>query len=262
MTIRKITLCTLAAAAVAWLAIPAGAEDPSKTDQSTGKTTAEEPSVSPDEAVSAAPPPAKGLPIYKPPMLGKPTRTVGGGSRGPGDSAPHLYAIVPNHVAQTSSDQPSLFWYVDGVLPAGAKVELTLIDDEGLDPQLETTLPTPSRAGLHRINLTDHGVKLAPGTEYEWSVSIIIDPADRSKDIVATGWIDRVARTDGLSARLAAEGDQRSVHVFAEEGLWYDALTALGDQMQSDPDDPELQAIRSSLLHQVGLDAVATAPVL
>ncbi len=266
MTIYKTILCTLAALAVAWVAAPVGAEDTSKqepaAETATDTSAQKPPSLAADKAVSAPPPAAGGMPIYKPPMLGKPTRTVGGGSRGTGDSAPSLYAIVPNHVAQTASQQPSLFWYVDGVPPASAKVEFTLIDDESVDPQLEATLETPKRPGLHRIRLADHGVTLTPGNEYEWSVSIIVDPNDRSKDIVATGWIDCVARTDGLAARLASEGETRSVHVFAEEGLWYDALTALGDQMQRNPGDPELKEIRSSLLHQVGLDTVATAPVL
>jgi hypothetical protein len=195
-------------------------------------------------------------------MLSKPTRTVGGGSRGVGDTAPALYAIVPNHVAQSASKQPSLFWYLDGELPRSAKIELTLIDDEAVAPLIETTLKNPDRPGLYRIDLADYGVNLSPGKEYEWSVSIVMDPADRSQDIMATGWIERVPRSDGLSARLASEGEDRSVHVFADEGLWYDALTALGDQMQRNPDDRELREVRSSLLRQVGLDTVATAPVL
>ena len=135
----------------------------------------------------------------------------------------------------STSNQPSLFWYLDGVPPGSAKIEFTLIDDEGDTPLIEATLKKPDRPGLHRIDLSDYGVNLSAGKEYEWSVSIIMNPADRSQDIVATGWIERVARSEDLSARLASEGEDRSVHVFADEGLWYDALTALGDQMQRNP---------------------------
>jgi hypothetical protein len=266
MVIRETTLCVLTALAVIWVAAPVGAEDPSQPEVGAKETPqpdqkagakANEPDLGPGHAVSASPPP-----IYRPPMLSKPTRTVGGGSRGVGDTAPALYAIVPNHVAQSTSNQPSLFWYLDGVPPGSAKIELTLIDDEAVNPLIETTLKKPNRPGLYRIDLADYGVNLSPGKEYEWSVSIIMNPEDRSQDIMATGWIERVARSEDLSARLASEGEDRSVHVFADEGLWYDALTALGDQMQRNPDDRELREVRSSLLRQVGLDTVATAPVL
>ena len=39
---------------------------------------------------------------------------VGGGSRGIADaSIPVMAALVPDHVAGTLSEQPSLFWYID-----------------------------------------------------------------------------------------------------------------------------------------------------
>ena len=55
------------------------------------------------------------VPVYRPPKLGKPRMTVGGGSRGPGKGFPALYVLVPDHVGQTTSSQPSLFWFVDDV---------------------------------------------------------------------------------------------------------------------------------------------------
>jgi hypothetical protein len=265
MKLHKTTLFVLTALALTWALTPAGASDSSPGSSADAASAADapkpDPQASPQEtpAVTAAVP---GLPFYKPPQLSKPTRTVGGGSRGVGDTTPALYAIVPNHVAQSASKQPSLFWYLDGLLPGKAVIEFTFIDDEAIAPLVEANLAKPDRPGLHRIDLSAYGVNLSPGKEYEWSVSIIIDPDDRSQDIVATGWIECVAQSDSLATRLASEGGDRSVHVFADEGLWYDALTALGDQMQRDPNDPQLMDVRSSLLRQVGLDRVATAPVL
>jgi hypothetical protein len=262
MVIRETTVCVLTALAVVSLAVSVRAEDtpqPVRKDSPSAGAKSEEPIVGPGQAVSAPPPM---MPTYRPPMLSKPTRTVGGGSRGVGDTAPAIYAIVPNHVAQSASRQPSLFWYMDGVPPGSAKIEFTLIDDEADTPLIEAALEKPDLPGLHRIDLADYGVNLSAAKEYEWSVSIIMDRADRSQDIVATGWIERVARSEDLSARLASEGEDRSVYVFADEGLWYDALAALGDQMQRNPTDPELKQVRSSLLRQVGLETVATAPAL
>jgi hypothetical protein len=208
--------------------------------------------------VSSAPPPSARA-VYQPPKLGKPARTVGGGSRGSKDKVPALFVVAPEHVGQTTSAKPSLFYFVDRVPDASIRVEFTLLDEDGVEPLVEAVLPTPKRAGVHRIRLADHGVNLAAGTEYEWSVSLVLDQNERSKDIVATSWIDRIPESGELKSRLASEG--ATVNVFAEEGLWYDAIGALSDEIDGDPGNVQLAERRADLLRQVGLDAIAAGAV-
>ena len=120
-------------------------------------------------------------------------------------------------------------------------------------------IPTPKRAGIHRIRLSDFGVTLSPGAEYEWSVALILDAKERSKDIVATSWIDRVEPSAQLSKRL--ESDGATAAVYAEEGMWYDAIGALSDQIDGDPTNVQLAEQRADLLRQVGLDTIAQGAV-
>jgi len=208
--------------------------------------------------VSSAPKPAA-RPVYQPPKLGKPARTVGGGSRGSQAKVPALFVVAPDHVGQTTSAKPSLFYFIDRVPDPSIRVEFTLLDEDGVEPLVETALPTPKRAGVHRIRLSDHGVQLAAGTEYEWSVSLVLDPNERSKDIVATSWIDRIPESGELKSRLASEG--ATATVYAEEGLWYDALAALSDEIDGNPGNVQLAEQRAELLRQVGLDAIAAGAV-
>ena len=220
-----------------------------------------------DTTPSVASAPRVRLPVYQPPRVGKPARTIGGGSRGPGDGYPELYVLVPAHVAQTTLEQPSLFWYVDEVPKFPMRVDFTLLDEDGDDPLVQVSLAAIERAGIHRIRLSDYGVKLQPGIEYEWSVSLVPDEKARSKDIVATGWIDRVATSSGTDAEpsgtdekgMNEENKDSAVHVFASKGLWYDALAEIDDQIQAQPNDKELSAMRAALLRQVGLEDVANA---
>ena len=198
-------------------------------------------------------------PIYQPPKLGKPARTVGGGSRGSRDKVPALFVVAPEHVGQTSSAKPSLFWFVDRVPDSSIRVEFTLLDEDSVEPLVETVLPNPKRAGVHRIRLSDYGVELDPGSEYEWSVSLVLDPNERSKDIVATSWIDRIPESGELKSRIASEG--ATATVFAEEGLWYDAIGALSDEIDADPGNVQLAEQRADLLRQVGLDVIAAGAV-
>jgi len=259
---RWISLC----ASLAIFASAAVADEQSATapkaaaaaPQATEKTA--EPSASPatpDKAEAAGAPASQPRKLqYRPPVVGKPAHSVGGGTRGVRDRVPVVYVLVPDHVGQTTSAQPSLFWFIDRVPDPSAHVEFTLLADGEVDPVVETQLASPDRVGIHRIRLADLGAKLKPGKEYEWSVAIVMDPGNPSRDVVATGWIDRVERP-GLKARLEGGPGGDAVYVFAEEGLWYDALAQIGDDIDRAPGDTHLRDMQASLLEQVGLGAIA-----
>lgn len=232
--------------------------EPAKTDQTAAGEAA--PPGAPAQA-SAPSPAATGGFQYKPPKLGKPARTVGGGSRGTSGKVPVLFVVTPDHVGQTTSAQPSLFWYIDHVPDSALRIEFTLLDEEGIDPLVETTLATPESGGIHRIRLADYDVELAPGTEYEWSVALVLDANERSKDIVATGWIDRVEPSEQLASRLETDGGDQVAAVYADEGLWYDAVAGLSDQIDRNPTDAQLHQQRADLLRQVGLDEAADGAI-
>jgi len=219
----------------------------------------EAPAVESDEtpAPVAAGPPLAGMPIYRPDAVGKPARTVGGGSRGPGDGFPALYVLVPDHVARTVSRQPTLLWYIDAVPKGDTRFEFTLLVETNDEPTVKAALPTPTRAGIHRINLADYGVELEPGSEYEWNVALVPDPEDRAKDVVSTGWIDCVEKPARLDMRLAEAGSARAAFVLADEGFWYDALAALDKPSEGNRNEIQLRQMRAALLRQVGLEKVA-----
>lgn len=194
------------------------------------------------------------LPVYRPPSIGQPARTVGGGTRGPGDGFPSIYVLVPDHPGRTASARPTLYWYVDHAPVAGAKVRFTLLDEKSDDPIVSAELATPTRGGIYAIDLAQHGASLEPGKEYEWSVALAVDPEDSAKDIVASGWIVRVPPGEPV-----ASGTSGAVNRLAEQGLWYDALAEVEGMMKKHPDDASLPEMRSALLRQVGLEAVAAA---
>jgi hypothetical protein len=137
-------------------------------------------------------------------------------------------------------------------------LEFTLFEQDSDEPEVEAKLATPDRAGIQRIRLADYGLELEPGSEYEWSVTLIVDPEKRSKDVVVTGWIDRIEHSEALTARLGSEGDASSAAIYAAEGVWYDSFAALSDQIDGNPGDENLRTQRAEVLRQVGLDKVDT----
>ena len=194
------------------------------------------------------------MPVYKPPLRGAPVGRVGGGTRGVGSELPVLAALVPEHVGLTAQEQPSLYWYLSKL--TNCFVEFTLIDDQSIQPLLEKRIGPPVQAGVHCIRLADYGIRLSTGKQYRWFVALVPDPEHRSKDIIAGGGIERIELPEILLTKLTRAGKGEVPYIYAEGGIWYEALSAISDLIDSTPDNADLRKKRASLLEQVGLSLV------
>lgn len=192
---------------------------------------------------------------YKPPARGAPQRRVGGASRGASGTAPSVAVLAPDHVGLTLDEQPDLYWFISG--PSPVRIELTLIDGKSPAPMKEVVLKGAESAGIHRFSLREHGVRLVAGTDYEWSVAVVPDADARSADILSGGAVRRVAPDPALAAKLRGLAGTPRAAVLAEAGIWYDALAALGKQVDANPMDRATRRARADLLDQVGLKEAA-----
>lgn len=193
--------------------------------------------------------------VYKPPMRGAPASRVGGGTRGSGAADYVLNVLAPDQTGLTTQAQPTLYWYASG--PSTATVEVTVIAEADELPVLTQNVNL-TRGGVQSFDLAKHGVSLKPDTEYEWFVSEVLDPTQRSKDVTSGGTIRRVSPDPAVQARAAAAGERQAPMIYAEAGLWYDAIDAVSRLIERHPGDAELHAQRAALFDQVGLPAVAT----
>ncbi len=207
------------------------------------------------EAQSQPSTPAPGMPEYNAPRRGTPGGRVGGGSRGSEHELPMLAVLAPDHTGLTVQEQPSLYWYLSK--STTYPIELTIIDHQTIQPLLEIRLKGLLQPGVQRVRLADHGVHLSPGVPYRWFVALVVDPENRSKDVIAGGAIERTEFPAALRAKLAQAGKAEAPHLYAAEGLWYDALTAISDLMDAAPLDPVPRKQRASLLKQVDLPEIA-----
>jgi Domain of Unknown Function (DUF928) len=222
-----------------------------------------------DERKGGTQPPAAGsetkapqsaaVPIYKPPPRGAPSGRVGGGTRGaPGRDMFMLSVLAPEANGLTVSEQPSLYWFISADI--SLPVEVTIADPNATQPLLEKRVATPVRRGVQRFPLADHGVKLAPGIPYRWSVTVVSDPNRRSRDILASGTIERVELPADLGAKLQGAKKANLAFLYADAGIWYDALAAVSELIESSPNDAELLRHREALLTQAGLLEIARDP--
>jgi hypothetical protein len=194
------------------------------------------------------------LPVYHPPEISGgilPLR-VGGGSRGANGDGIAIEVLVPDHIALTTREQPSLYWYQSKA--AKTLCEVTLTQPKKAKPLLVLRSATPTEPGIHSIRLADFKVKLTPNIIYKWSVAVVLDPANRSEDIIANGIIEFVTPSPQVAAQLGEATDANRAAIYADAGIWYDALDSLSDLIEKNPGNQTLQDQRSQLLTQVGLD--------
>jgi hypothetical protein len=220
-----------AAIAVTWLASP-----PSVAQN-----------VTPAAAQNEAPP---SEPTYVPPSRGAPGgRLTGAGSRGTPSATiplPIIDLLAPDgHAGQTTSAAPTLYFFVSQ--PISGPTQFTISAPSRPSPILEVAIPAPRERGIHLLRTGDHRVRLEPGIVYTWSVSVILDPKARSRDIVASASLLHTAPDPALEAALTAQPSRRA-GVFAQAGLWYDAVAAAAETAAYDR-----HAALDSLMTQVGL---------
>ena len=170
-------------------------------------------------------------PAYKPPPRGAPGGRVGGASRGTVKATvplPKIDLLAPDgHTGLTTSATPTLYFFVSQ--PVDWPTQFTISTLTQPKPILEVNIAAPREAGVYSIRTADYPVRLEPGVLYTWSVSVILNPKARSRDIVASASLLRTAAEPAVEATLRAAPPDRRAALLAQAGLWYDAVAAAAE---------------------------------
>jgi hypothetical protein len=177
--------------------------------------------------------------------------------RGSTRELPRVVVLAPDHVAATAEPAPSVYWYLSA--PSAVPVEITLVSEsDDPTPLVERWLDPPVAAGLHRLDLAEQGVSLAPGATYQVFVALVPDPERRESDAVASAAIRYAPPAGAARARLDAAPPAGRAHALAGAGYWLDAFATYTGWIEAEPDAQALRAQRAALLDQVGLGEIAS----
>jgi hypothetical protein len=207
---------------------------------------------------------------YQPPVgIGAPRRIEPGGTRNPGSCevpGKSLTALLPsNRFSVTVAAYPTFFVYLPAQSPQASPLPVEFVlkdinDDEIYRANFKTsgtpgiiTLSLPAQAGLLPLNV---------GQDYKWSFSIICQGDERSKDITVEGWIRRVKLNPVMETQLKQASPQKQVEIYAQAGIWQDALATLVQLRRDNPADSQIAAEWTKLLRAVGLDNIAQETTL
>lgn len=206
------------------------------------------------------------LPIYTKPKGAKRGGRVDGNSRGDVGKLPAIFVLAPSdHVGMTTYPQPTLYWHLSKLTTAPIQFVLdrdlrespVRYDPQHSRPVRVEFIGSPTKPGVQRISLKDLGVTLEPGVTYKWFIRVILDPKEPIPDIVANGFIEYVPLVEALQLHLSYPGP-RDVLVIAKAGLWYDAIMAVSEAIESGSvDSIFFRKQRAALLRQEGLSEAA-----
>ena len=191
---------------------------------------------------------------FKAPLRGAPATRVGGASRGAA-TAMSLDVLAPNQTGYTTHASPTIYWYVSETIKKPVEVTITGTRlEDAVKPLMEVTLQPPISKGIHALRLEDHGVSLKPDVEYQYFVAVVNNYNQRADDVIAGGSIKRVSAPADVQAKLKQASSLKAAELYAESGIWYDAIDVLSKEIAA---NPALRAQRAALLEQVGLNDVA-----
>ena len=167
-----------------------------------------------------------------------------------------LQVLVPG-AGFTTVRQPNLYWSISSPLSADLVFTLIPVMAPGSfdypEALIDKTITHSVKAGIHSLSLADYGVSLEEDREYEWSVSIVCDPKNPSLNLSAIGRIKRIKPSTDLTARVKAAKPEQLVTVYANNGIWYDALDTLSQLIAQNGNNENLRKIQVNLLKQVGM---------
>lgn len=199
-------------------------------------------------------------------------RRFGGARRGScPDVKPPLTALVPlteqpasvtNVWGLTTEERPKLWFYLPYTKSAGYPVEFVLLDDESKDPVYNTAIALPEKAGVIGVPIPQSVPPLQVGKRYRWFFNVYCDPQKQSAPIYVEGVILRKDLNQSVAKQLQTAQPLQQVAIYANNAFWYDALTTLAEMRQKNPQNRTLETEWTDLLAAVGLDDLATQPLI
>ena len=170
---------------------------------------------------------------YRPPETpSAPKDTGSNATRGSCESNPTagLTALAPlSHVGQTSTQHPTFVWFVPDRTPRPLQFHLYTSTGQ---PLYKTQMQ--SQSGITHFTLPRSQPELVIGQSYVWQVVLVCNPNVSSTNIVAAAKIQVVKPSPTLQTQLAAaQTPQQRSDLYAESGLWYDAVVEASKSPQS-----------------------------
>jgi hypothetical protein len=162
------------------------------------------------------------------------------------------------HVSQTSA-QEAEFILINKKIGEDNNGQAVYDEDKYIIDQI---VALPKNPGIVSISLPADAAALEVGQLYFWAFQVICDPTDRNKDVMVEGAVQRIELDSTLANQLQQAEPRDRPALYADAGIWTDAVSTLFDLRKANPNDAQLRQDWEDLLKSVGLDTVAQATLI
>ncbi|MBN3911009.1 MAG: DUF928 domain-containing protein [Nostoc sp. NMS1] len=168
---------------------------------------------------------------------------------------------VINVWGKTTLEHPSWFFYVPYTKNSPYAVEFVLQDQDS-NEIYKKAIVLPEKPGVISVSLPTTSPSLALNKQYRWFFTINCDQEKNAPPTFVEGVIQRVELNSATVKELETTELLKRYAIYAQNGIWYDALTTLAQLRQKNPKDAKLQAEWQNLLGGIHLNDIAAEPIL
>jgi len=206
---------------------------------------------------------------FKPPQRGLPPASAGGATRGSSSCLQKnqfLTSLMPKeNLGLTFAERPSFFWDV----PASSVKTAQFVilgesnqDNTDDDVVYETTLTLPTKPGIMKFTLPASASPLKIGNRYHWYLTLVCDEQNPTRNPNLEGWVERAQPEETLSKALQQADVRKRPGLYAQAGIWHEALTSFVELRCSEPNNLKVKIDWGKFLESVGLSAFAADPII
>ncbi|EGK85882.1 DUF928 domain-containing protein [Microcoleus vaginatus PCC 9802] len=173
-----------------------------------------------------------------------------------------LTALVPtNKIGRTVFDYPTFFFYLPQTEAESAEF---ILQDQSGKQIYKQDLTISNLSGVIGVSIpaNKNVPPLEVGQSYTWNFTVICDAQDRSADQMESGTVRRVELSADIRRQLDQADPRQKTVIYAENGIWQDALSTLAAARRDQPNDTALKADWESLLDSVTLGKIAKEPIV
>ncbi|MBE9229782.1 DUF928 domain-containing protein [Phormidium sp. LEGE 05292] len=203
---------------------------------------------------------------FDPPGSDKPDDTAGGASRGGGCPQEVISVggcVVPlmpgNKDGLTVTSRPTFFIYVPK--DSAKEVFFSLVDANNKNVY-QTKIQLTGKSGILQFTLPENAPLLEIGKNYQWAFIMIGKEGLRPDSPGVKGSIRRIETDSALQIQLQNITPIQRAALYGKNGIWYETLASLAEARKLQPTDANLVNKWEQLLKSVGLEAIASQPLL
>ncbi len=168
---------------------------------------------------------------------------------------------VTNVWGLTTVAHPTFWFYLPITKNSTLSTQFVLQDSQS-NPVYQQDITLPNQPGVIGVTLPPTASPLALNKRYRWFFTIDCDRQKQSPPIYLEGVIQRVELKPTITQQLQTAEPLQQFTIYAQNGIWHDALTTLAQLRQKNPQNAELEAKWQDLLTSIHLDDVAKQPIV